>query len=478
MERVEADVCVVGAGFAGLAAARRLTQAGLTAVVLEARERVGGRAHTEILADGTAIDHGGAWFGPGQDAAYGLAAEMGIHTYPTYCKGASVYVKDGKPRRYRGSVPLALGALQLVNIAVAMKRLDRMARQVPFEAPWDAPRAAAWDATTLATWIDRNMAPGRGRRVLRSVLKDLYTADPAEVSLLFALYLIATHRGLDRLFSMEGGDQQDRVAGGMQSIADRVAAELGESVRLGAPVHHIGQRAGGVEVTSADVAVTARKAIVAVPAPLTGRIRFDPPLPVDRAHLVQRMPIGAVTKIGVIYDDAWWRADGLNATSLDPDSPASLTLDGCAQHTPPGVISVIVAGPASRALGRLEPQERRRLVVEALATRFGPKARTIADYREHDWGAEDYSRGGYMAHTPPGALTGFGRALREPVGPVHWAGTETSTVSHGSFDGAIRSGLRAADEVLRLEVADLDSASPRSPSSPERSARSPAASRN
>jgi monoamine oxidase len=280
------------------------------------------------------------------------------------------------------------------------------------------------------------------------VLKDLYTADPAEVSLLYALYLIATHGGLDRLFSMEGGDQQDRVVGGMQGIADRVAAELGEAVRLGSPVHHVGQRGGGVEVTGADVVVTARKAIVAVPTPLTGRIRFDPPLPVDRAHLTQRMPIGAVTKIGVIYDDAWWRPDGLNATSLDPDSPVSLTLDGCAQATPPGIISVIVAGPESRVFGGLDPQERRRLVVDALATRFGPKATAVADYREHDWGAEDYSRGGYMAHTPPGALTGFGRSLREPVGLIHWAGTETSTLSHGSIDGAIRSGVRAADEVL------------------------------
>jgi monoamine oxidase len=448
MERVEADVCVVGAGFAGLTAARRLTHAGLSAVVLEARDRVGGRAHTEVLPDGTAIDHGGAWLGPGQDAAYGLAAEVSVGTYPTYCQGESVYVKDGKPKRYGGTVPLAVGALQVVNLGIAMKRLDRMARHVPLEAPWDAPRAAAWDATTLATWIDRNVAPGTGKRVLRSVLKDLYTADPAEVSLLYALYLIATHRGLDRLFSTAGGDQQDRVVGGMQGIADRVAAELGEAVRLGSPVHHVGRRAGGVEVTGADVVVTARKAIVAVPAPLTGRIRFDPPLPTDRAHLTHRMPIGAVTKIGVIYDDAWWRADGLNATSLDVDSPVSVTLDGCAQTTPPGIISVIVAGPASRAFNALDPQQRRRLVVDALATRFGPKATAVVDYREHDWGAEDYSRGGYMAHAPPAALTGFGRALREPVGPIHWAGTETATLSHGSIDGAIRSGVRAADEVL------------------------------
>ena len=453
MEQLRADVCVVGAGFAGLAAARRLNQAGLSVVVLEARDRVGGRAHTETLPDGTTIDHGGAWLGPGQDAAYGLAAELGVETYPTYCQGDSVYVKDGEPRRYKGTVPLALGPLHLVNLGIAMKRLDRMAGHVPLEAPWDAPRASTWDATTLAGWLDRNMAPGRGKRVLWGVLKDLYTADPAEVSLLYALYLIATHHGLDRLFSMEGGDQQDRVVGGMGGIADRMAAELDDAVRLGSPVHEVRQRDGKVEVTGADVVVTAGKAIIAVPAPLTGRIRFDPPLPVDRAHLTHRMPIGAVTKVAMIYDDAWWRAEGLNGTSLDVDSPASLTLDGCAKSTPPGILSVIIAGPASREFNRLEAQQRRELVTNAMVNRFGPKARALAGYREHDWGAEDYSRGGYMAHMPPGALTGFGRALREPIGPIHWAGTETSTLSHGSFDGAIRSGMRAANEILAADHA-------------------------
>jgi monoamine oxidase len=454
MVRMEADVCVVGAGFAGLAAARMLTAEGLATVVLEARGRVGGRTHTEVLAGGTTIDHGGAWFGPGQDAAYGLAAEVGVRTYPTYSKGASVYVKDGAPKRYTGDVPLSMGPLNLVNLAIAMKRLDRMAKQIPIEAPWEAKRAARWDATTLGAWIDRNTAPGAGRDVLRGVLKDLYVADPGAVSLLGALHLIAAHTDLTKLFAIEGGDQQDRVAGGMQRIADRVAADLGDAVHLGCPVNRITHAHDRVEVAGDGVTVTARRAIVAVPVPLTGHIRFEPALPPERAHLIQRMPVGPVHKISAIYDDAWWREDGLNATSLDVRSPASVTLDACAENAPPpGVIAVIVAGPQSLAFGRLGPDARRRLIADALTQRFGAKARNLADYREHDWGADEYSRGGYVAYMPPGFLTAWGPVLRRPVGAIHWAGTETSTVNHGSVDGAIQSGRRAAAETIEAIAA-------------------------
>src|SRR4051812_21234835 len=299
MRRVEADVCIVGAGYAGLTAARRLTQAGLTVAVLEARDRVGGRTHTETLPGGGWIDHGGAWFGPGQDRAYALAGEVGVETYPTYSAGKTLYVHDGKASPYRGDVPLGIGPLQLLSLGVAMKRLDRMAATLPLHAPWDAPRAQRWDATTLATWIDRNTLPGKGCDILRVVLRDLLTADPAELSLLGMLNLIRAHDDLRQLTTIEGGAQQDRVVGGMQAIANRLAAELGDALCLGTPVESIVVRRGGVQVGGGDVAVSARRAIVSVPLPLVGRIAFAPPLPVDRAHLAARVPMGPATKISV-----------------------------------------------------------------------------------------------------------------------------------------------------------------------------------
>lgn len=95
MDDLEADVCVVGAGYSGLATAWRLSQAGRKVVVLEARERVGGRVWTERRPDGSWIDRGGAWIGPGQDAIYGLAREMGVETFRQYVEGENVFELHG-----------------------------------------------------------------------------------------------------------------------------------------------------------------------------------------------------------------------------------------------------------------------------------------------------------------------------------------------------------------------------------------------
>jgi monoamine oxidase len=448
VERIDADVCVVGAGYAGLTAARRLTQAGLRTVVLEARDRVGGRVWTRYMEDGTALDMGGTWLGPGQNAAYALARELGIDTYPTYAAGDTVFVSaNGETSRYRGQVP-KIGPLPIVSLAQGMYRLDLLSRSVPLDEPWKGKRARAWDARTVGAWIDGQVPTSTARRLLRGAVHGLMTADPDEVSLLHFLYLVRSAGGLNHLLSVEGGYQQDRIAGGAQTMALTMAKDLAEAVRLQSPVSDVEQDAESVTVSAAATAVRAKYAVVAAPPALAARIRFSPDLPTDRSQLLHRMPAGAIIKMLTIYEDAFWRKGGCSGMSVVMNSPIETTLDASPKSGRPGVLASFTFGPHARRLARLSVEARKQLVLDQLRACFGARAAEPIAYDEQDWEREEWTRGCSMAHLAPGVLTQYGHALREPAGRIHWAGTETATEYHGTIDGAIRSGERAAKEIL------------------------------
>jgi monoamine oxidase len=447
-ERIECEVCVVGAGYAGLTAARRLRQAGKAVAVLEARDRVGGRIWTQRLADGTAVDRGGGWLAPKHDAIFGLAREMGVTTYKTWTKGAHLLVGEGRTRRYTGLIP-KISPLAVLTLALAQWKIDRMARQVPLDAPWTAKRAAEWDRSTIAAWLERSgIRTGIARDLFESALRGLMTADLSEVSLLHLLYLAHAHGSIETLFSIENGSQENLVNGGAGSIAERVAAELEPALRLGTPVRAITQRDDRVEVTGDALTVTARRAVVTAPPQLALEIAFEPSLPADRVALYRNAIAGWETKTLVVYDQPFWRTDGFSGQTAEPGSAAELTIDASPSSGDRGVLAVFTFGPLAQRCHALDPGVRRKAVLDALAARFGPRAAAPADFVETSWWTEAWSRGCSMAHFRPGALTRYGHLLREPFGRVHWAGTETATISHGAIDGAVRSGERVAAEIL------------------------------
>lgn len=449
-QTIDTDVCVVGAGLAGLSAARQLVDAGRDVVVLEARERVGGRVCTERLADGTVIDHGGQWLGPGQHRIARLAEEVGNPTFPTYADGDEVLCLGGRTYRFSGDPPL--NPAVLLDLAQAQTRFDRLAVRVPLDAPWRADRAQELDSQTFDTWIRRNALTRGAREIFRVYSEGVFASDPADFSLLHALFYTHSGNGFAVLAGTRDGAQQDRFANGAQANAEGLAALLGDRVRLAQPVRRIDRRDEAVAVLTDDLLVSARDAIVAVPPPLAARIRYEPALPPARDQLLQRLPMGAVIKCHAIYDRPFWRDDGLTGQATSDEPPVKVVFDSSPPDGTPGILLAFVEGAHARALSGADPKERRDAVLGALATLFGPAARTPVEYLERDWTAEEWTRGCYAALFTPGTWTQHGPALREPVGRIHWAGTETATVWCGYMDGAIQSGERAAQEILTADA--------------------------
>ncbi len=445
--RIKTDVAIVGAGFAGLAGARALVEAGRDAVILEARERVGGRSLNHPLPGGGVVEIGGQWAGPTQDRLLAIAKDVGVETYPTYDSGDYVDYRDGERHTYNGRIPRhdILGSLEA---GLAMTRLNRMARTVPLEAPWMAAKAALWDSQTFQTWMDEHLYSDGARPLLQLAIEAVFSVQPRDVSLLHVLFYIHSGGSLENLINTTGGAQAWRFAGGSQLVAVRMAEQLGARVHLASAVTHIEQDRAGVHVHGADFTVRAERVIVALPPALAGRIRYTPALPGLRDQLMQRMPLGTVIKVQCVYPKAFWREQGLAGQATSDVGPVKLAYDNSPPDLHVGVLMGFMEGSDGRVYGEKTRPERRAATIECFVRYFGESARKPIEYIEQNWSAEEWSRGGYAGFFAPGGWSDYGPALRAPVDRIHWAGTETATIWNGYIDGAVRSGERAAAEVL------------------------------
>jgi monoamine oxidase len=442
------DYVVVGAGLAGLEAALALSSAGADVVVFEARDRVGGRvvsaprpsAETPPLV----LDVGAQWVGPGQTRILSLIRELGLHLVAANTPGRALWDLGCDLKQGGASLP-PLPPLALAEVLKSAALLTLISKRVPPAAPWKAAKARQWDRVSADDWINRQLRTSAGRELARAAIRGNLALEPRETSLLGVLFDLRSI-GPARRF---GTAEAYRVREGTHEIARRLAERLGGRIRHGEPVRAVAQNAEGVTVQTDTTVVQCRRVVLCLPPPLAREISYTPALPDARARLLAGLEMGACVKFHAIYERPFWRARGLSGQAMASTGAIGLTYDNSPDDgTNRGVLVGFAVGDAARDLGQLQPADRERQILSSLDRLFGPESTEPEAIAVKDWGAEEWTGGGYAAHFPVGGWTSYGAAFREPCGRIHWAGTETASEWHGYMEGAIRSGDRAAREML------------------------------
>jgi monoamine oxidase len=459
--RKKADVIVIGAGLAGLTAARQVAAAGKSVILLEAQHRVGGRTLNEKIGGGQVADLGGTFIGPTQNHIAALVKELGIPTFPTYNTGNNVFIRsDGRRETFASNTPVFGTAPAdpeiAADIAAAVAQLDNMASEIDVNQPWAHPNATQWDSQTLDSWLRANSSGNKEfLDLVSAACEPIFGAEAREISLLYTVFYIASsgdeqNKGtFERNFDTQGGGQETRIEGGAQLISIKMAQQLGRRVIKGAPVRRIDQGHFGVRVWTDKYYVSGKRVIVAMPPALAGRIVYHGGMTDLRDQLMQRIPQGTLRKFEAVYDKPFWRDKGLSGQCISNIGPIKVTFDASPKDGSPGVVLGFIGGTSARQWTPRSPEDRKKACLDQLQLFFDdPQAQNVKAVYEKDWPADPWARGCPVGVLPPGTLIDFGEALRAPVGRIHWAGTETSNYWCGYMDGAVRSGERAASEAL------------------------------
>ena len=446
MTELDCDVVIVGAGATGLTIATDLEAAGFSTIVIEARDRVGGRLRTETV-DGAVLELGGQWVSPDQEALIATLDELGLETFARYRDGESVYVDaTGRATRFTGDLFPAAPATQF-EIERLIALLSALTDEVDPAAPWNHPRAAELDAQSFESWLRQQSDDPEARANVGLFIAEAMITKPSySFSVLQALLMAASAGGFEHLVDADFILDR-RVIGGLHRVPELLAARLGDRVRLGRPVRRIEYTDDAVVVTADDLVVRARRAVVAVPPNLYGRIDYRPPLPPVRQQMHQHLSLGLVIKVHAVYPTPFWRAAGLSGTAFSPFQVAHEAYDNSGFGEETGTLVAFVAGETADRMLALPAVERRRVILESLASYFGDEARSPSVYFESDWVSEEWTGGAYAASFDLGGLVRWGAALRAPVGPLRFASSDLAAEGYQHVDGAIRIGHDVAAEL-------------------------------
>ena len=441
------DVVIVGAGIAGLQTATLLKEQGLSVLVLEARDRVGGRLLSHTLKNGARVDLGGQWLGPTHHRAHKIAKSLGEALFPTYNKGKSVFMMTGK-KQVRDSLFPEMEDDVAEEIERAMDQLNELASEIDTTKPWAKEEHRAYDKITYADWIRQNTTSDIARDAMAFIAMSIFSAEAHELSMLHVLFYVASGEGIDTLINTDGGAQESRFTNGAQQLPIGLAKRLGDDVLLNQPVTCIEHFSHHVVVSTNSLQVNAKRVVVALPPTLAGRLSYKPALPGSRDQLTQRTAMGAVIKVMVTFDKPFWRDEELSGLASSTALPLSLTYDNSPQDASCGILVGFIEADEGRYWGMKTEAEREKKVLECLRDYFGSQVDSYTEYKEQDWTQEEYSRGAYGGYLPPGAWTIFGEAVSQPINSIHFAGTETASQWAGYMEGALQSAERVSEEIL------------------------------
>ncbi|KAH9514704.1 hypothetical protein Btru_023339 [Bulinus truncatus] len=456
MTTQSADVIVIGAGLSGLVAARDLQKNGINVLVLEARDRVGGRMYTIQNKKSPYVDLGAAYIGATQKRVWKLIKEFNLKAFPTNETEDLIYYEKGKTKRFRTIFPPAGGLLSWLDMNNILRKFDQMGAEIPLDAPWKAPHAKEWDSMTVQQFIDKHAWTRAGRYLISDSVRLNNTIGPHEVSLLYILWHYRTVGGIHLINATEGGAQECKLVGGNQQICHRLSDQVGhENIVLRSPVIHIDQTGNDVIITAISGSkYKCNQVIITTPLSIQAKMSFTPPLPPHRNELIQRVPMGSVMKAFAYYDTPFWKEKGFcgSANINDNDCLVTYTMDNSAPDgSTPALVAFIVAENARKAI-LMSKEERQRHILQDLAKVFDSKlALSPTHYEEMNWSTEEFSGGCYFLALPTGVLTTYGPILRQPVDRVYFGGTETATQWVGYMEGAIQAGERAARQVLQAK---------------------------
>jgi monoamine oxidase len=373
----------------------------------------------------------------------------------------------------KADVIAAFGSLSYMSAEVDLDARWRLVKFEPLLSGGIANTVEA-DAVTLHNWMESTMSERAAKALLAAMFRGTMGLEPQAISLLHVLFFLKTF-GSDPMNvtgSQKGQMQHLRLPAGVGRIIDAIGNAIGpEAIHTGAPVRDIAQDGNHAIVSSDSVTVKARRVIVATTTTAVNLIRFNPPLPPDRAQLQQRMCLGSFWKIWLVYDKPFWRPDlSGQVVSVKPGSFVSNTRDSTLDgDNEPGLLTCFIDADKAREFGAMTREKRRATVIDEMVHAFGDRARELSQtiaypavlpqnpepdaYFEWNWSLPEFVRGDYAGAPGPGVYTayGFGPAIQTACGRVHWAGSDTGKECYGGMTGAVEAGDRAAAEVLQAE---------------------------